>query len=801
MLPILQAAILGSVLALTVLLGVAGCDDGTAARAPVWSNTASAPPVDLRPLLAATRDPALAKSADLASRLTSAPAPNHPSWPTYTFLAGEIYRLRGDAAAARRAWRALAEWGAANPYRDGRGGSSLATVALWRWLRALGEDARPSNEEAARLVEAADHLKITPLTRGLFDASALETLPQLEEDLARRLARLAWSLGQRDAAQRRFLDALSLARGAALTPDEEEMRKALLSSHLASVSRLDLLRGKRLLALGRYEEADLLLASARDSKEADVRTEAGFYLARLDRIRDDRKKGLERGQIAAALATVVDETPDPEIAQRALFERATLLVREGTGRDVDGFRADLTRLLEAYPRGRWADDALYELGMEAWAAGQVDVALDHFAKLRGFPGGNDWINSAYFRPALALWGRRGPGDLDQAATLLRELNERQPDGPFRLAAIFWLGRIAAEKGDGAKATEAFRNVISESPFDYYALRARMHLESGESAAGQLWPGPKTLEEIRAVWPQSTPAALPRPTSPYDQRLRDAIETGLHSEAFATVRTLRERFPDRRLEWIGLDELDQANLLPAIAVLLAVRQDALASLDGHRTADQRLAIAAATGHRAGDWPLSMGLMIAPDESPSVRAAMQRSTHYLATAYPRVFTEAIARRAEARHVSPTLLYCVMRNESLFNPAALSPRGALGLFQFTPSTFNTLAQRHPELRIAPNPGAREAFLLDPERSIDLGALWFGQELMFRRNIVYALMEHNIGYAAVKAWIEGGRRTGRGSDIEYMIDTFRVNETHVFVRRVLTDTILVDAASLLTSAPEARR
>jgi soluble lytic murein transglycosylase-like protein len=792
---------LRSVLVLAALLAGVACDDGTAARSPVWSTTVSVRPVDLRPLLAATREPALANSADLASRLSPAPATNDASWPIHTFLAGEIHRLRGDAAAARTAWRALAEWAAANPYRDGTGGSSLATVALWRWLRALGEDPRPGADEAARLVEVAGHLRIAPLTRGLFEPSALETLPQLEEDLARRLARLAWSLGQREAALRRFLDALALTRGTVLTPDEEDMRRALLASQLASERRLDLLRGKRLLALGRYEEADGLLAAARTSQEADVRSEAGLYLARLERIRDDRKKGLQRGQIAAALATVADETPDPEVAQRALFERAMLLVREGSGRDVDGFRADLTRLLDAYPRGRWADDALYELGMQAWAAGQADAALDHFTKLRGFRGENDWINSAYFRPALALWGRRGPGDLDQAATILRDLNDRQPDGPFRLAAMFWLGRIAAEKGDAATAAAAFRSVIAESPFDYYALRARMHLESGESAAEQPWPGPRTLAEIRAAWQESTPAVPPPPASAYDQRLADAIESGLYGEALAAIHVLRERFPGRRLEWITLDELDHARLLPAIAILLALRQDALTSVDGRRTADQRLAIAAVTGHRAGDWPLAMGLVIATDASPSTRAAMQRSPHYLVTAYPRVFAEAIVRRADARRVSPPLLYSVMRNESLFNPAALSPRGALGLFQFTPSTFDVLSRRHPELLAPPNPTTRESFLLDPERSIDLGALWFGQELVFRRNVVHALMEHNVGYAAVKAWIESGRQRGRASDVEYMVDTFRVNETHVFVRRVVTDTILVDAGSVLIQPAEPRR
>jgi soluble lytic murein transglycosylase len=218
-----------------------------------------------------------------------------------------------------------------------------------------------------------------------------------------------------------------------------------------------------------------------------------------------------------------------------------------------------------------------------------------------------------------------------------------------------------------------------------------------------------------------------------------------------------------------------------------------------TPEHRLAVAAAAGQRAGDWPLAMGLLIASGEPPAMRAALQRSPHYLATAYPRLFVEPLTRSAEAYRVRPALLYSVVRNESLFNPAALSPAGALGLFQFVPSTFQTLVQRHPRL-LAGASLTREAFLLDPERSIDLGGLWFGRELVYRGHLAHALMEHNIGAGVVKAWLDGWRRT-RPDDVEYAIDTIRANETHVFVRRVLTDTVLVEAGTLLGPRTEAGR
>jgi soluble lytic murein transglycosylase len=456
-------------------------------------------------------------------------------------------------------------------------------------------------------------------------------------------------------------------------------------------------------------------------------------------------------------------------------------------------------LLDTYPRGRWADDAHYELAMEAWGTGDLDRSLEHFANLRTFVGENDWINSAYFRPALALYGRGAPGDVAQASALLRELIDRQPDGPFRLAAKFWLGRLAAQQGDDAAANAAFRAVIAESPFDYYAMRARMHLEAGERAATDVWPGPRSLAELRSAWAASTSAPRPEASTPYDRRLRDAAESGLHGEALAALRTLRHRFPDRRLEWVGLAQLDEAHLLPAIAVLLALRQDAVSSTVAPATPDHRLGVAATVGQGAGDWPLAMMLLLASGEPPALRAGLQRSPHYLATAYPAVFTDAITRSAATHRVRPALLYSVVRNESLFNPTALSPAGALGLFQFIPSTFRVLVERHPGL-LDGHGANRESLLLDPDRSIEMGAVWFGRELVFRDHIVHALMEHNIGYGVVKAWRDGWRRT-RADDLEYEVDTIRTNETHVFVRRVFTDVVMVEAGGVLGAKREAGR
>jgi soluble lytic murein transglycosylase len=214
--------------------------------------------------------------------------------------------------------------------------------------------------------------------------------------------------------------------------------------------------------------------------------------------------------------------------------------------------------------------------------------------------------------------------------------------------------------------------------------------------------------------------------------------------------------------------------------------------GSRSED-RLAIASSVGKIAGDWPLAMLLIFGLDRSIKTQSVMQHDPHYTTAAYPPAYARLIAAAADANGVPPELLYAVIRRESLFFPDAVSRRGALGLFQFIPSTFATLDSRWKVLG-GSGMTSMEAYLHDPGLAIALGARWFGDELLERNDgdILLAVMEHNAGYPAVKAWREAWERAGRGNDIEYMIETARFAETRIFARSVLADMVLTEAIGL---------
>ena len=143
-----------------------------------------------------------------------------------------------------------------------------------------------------------------------------------------------------------------------------------------------------------------------------------------------------------------------------------------------------------------------------------------------------------------------------------------------------------------------------------------------------------------------------------------------------------------------------------------------------------------------------------------------------AYPMGYMPQIRRYAASR-VDPFLIAGIIREESLYNPKALSSVGAMGLMQLMPGTANRIARR-----LGLVPMDRED-LLQSEVNVRLGVAYVGQlSRDYQGNLIRAVAAYNAGPAAVKRWIaKFGDR-----DPDEFVELISYRETRRYVKRVLT-------------------
>jgi soluble lytic murein transglycosylase len=142
------------------------------------------------------------------------------------------------------------------------------------------------------------------------------------------------------------------------------------------------------------------------------------------------------------------------------------------------------------------------------------------------------------------------------------------------------------------------------------------------------------------------------------------------------------------------------------------------------------------------------------------------------YPLAYWETVQKVAKESGVDPYLVVSLMRQESLFDPRALSPAAAHGLMQMLHSTAARTAAR---LKLAAP--SREK-LFEPELNLKLGIHHMKELLQrFSNNYVKAIAAYNAGAEAVSRW----ETRSAGAEDDEFVERIPYTETQLYVKLVL--------------------
>jgi soluble lytic murein transglycosylase len=130
-----------------------------------------------------------------------------------------------------------------------------------------------------------------------------------------------------------------------------------------------------------------------------------------------------------------------------------------------------------------------------------------------------------------------------------------------------------------------------------------------------------------------------------------------------------------------------------------------------------------------------------------------------------------------VDKSVVYAIARQESAFNPAAVSRAKALGLMQVLPGTGKLIAKKFGF------PFDQKRMLSDPAYNAAMGAAELGDVLEgYRGSYILSFVAYNAGRGRVRQWIEkyGDPRDPNVDPIDW-VERIPFTETRNYVQRVL--------------------
>jgi soluble lytic murein transglycosylase len=502
-----------------------------------------------------------------------------------------------------------------------------------------------------------------------------------------------------------------------LSPEAEIARTRLTAMGAESSLTTAELRslGDAYYNAGRYAEASERYRALARALTLDPQARASFAVAAA-------ACDLKLKRLTTADAEALPDTPDENGARRLYL----LMELARNRNDLYEQQSLVSRLKSGFPQSPWLAEALFSSAKMYLLRHEYSTAIEYFSYLATHFPSHKYSAAAHWRMGWLTYRQKL---YFQAERLFDEQISLYPASPEAVAALYWRGRLYETMDNKpVQAAANYRALIRAYPHYYYAQMARRRLAA--------------LGDLQA----------PAPPQPLLDRFQPP-----------PVVALQDNFP------VDSPHLAKAHLLANAGLNDYITREIAADPD------------------SSSWSALAEAQIYSSYGETFRAlrSLKRALPGAATApinsiplpywrilFPEPWWNTIKAEATKNDLDPYLVAALIRQESEFNPAAVSKANAYGLMQMLPAVGKAMAREE-------GMGHFETFqLFDPETNIRLGTRFLRESLdRFGGVTEYALAAYNAGSERVVDW----RAAGPYQGTDEFVESIPFTETREYVEAIL--------------------
>jgi soluble lytic murein transglycosylase len=471
--------------------------------------------------------------------------------------------------------------------------------------------------------------------------------------------------------------------------------------------------------ISRHRYADAVEEYRSLAREAGGGERTDFQLALADALhRSGRNRDAK--EVLAELGNVTGE---------ANAQRLYLLSQVAwAANDNDTFYRTVDELRQSAPTSPWLEQALLSAANLHLVHHEYDQALDAFREAQQrFPNG---ARASYVH-WKAAWLTLRQGRNDDAKKAFEEQIALYPSGAETPAALYWRARLAEEDNQLAMARAFYQKLSDRYRNFYYAELARQR-----------------MTHLPAASDTTTQFALLDRVPPLD----------------AAGKVAESEPPSDELHVQKAELLGNGGLVD-----FAVRElQAATAADGGSWGPAETAqLYVETGHY--DRAIEVMKHCAPNYFALDIPDLPRT--YWEALFPKAYWNDLKRSAAANGLDPYLVASLIRQESEFNPNAVSRANAVGLMQLLPKTGKLVAR---EVKLKRYSASQ---LYTPAVNLQLGTRYFRGMVDKFGSFEYALAAYNAGSDRVEEWLGQGKYR----DPQEFVESIPFTETREYVQAIL--------------------